>query len=117
MGSTHCLIDTYGIRVGIGLGAVLAAVGGLLKGLLATNFAAVVIGQVVLAIAQPFILNAVTALSARWFPLRERGTAAGLAALAQYLVSARKPCFAGSLVPDAWLPYPKQYRIMLLWVV
>jgi len=79
------VIDTYGIRVGIGIGALLAAVGGLLKGLLATSFAAVVIGQVVLAIAQPFVLNAVTALSARWFPLRERGTAAGLAALAQYL--------------------------------
>ena len=79
------VIDTWGIRVGIGIGAVLAAVGGLLKGLLATSFAAVVIGQVVLAVAQPFVLNAVTALSARWFPLRERGTAAGLAALAQYL--------------------------------
>jgi sugar phosphate permease len=36
-------------------------------------------------VAQPFVLNAVTALSALWFPLRERGTAAGLSALAQYL--------------------------------
>lgn len=79
------VIDTWGIRVGIGIGAVLAAVGGLLKGLLPASFVAVVIGQVVLAVAQPFVLNAVTALSVRWFPLRERGTAAGLAALAQYL--------------------------------
>jgi hypothetical protein len=45
----------------------------------------VVIAQIGLAVAQPFILNAVTALSVRWFPLRERATAAGLSALAQYL--------------------------------
>jgi len=38
-----------------------------------------------LAVAQPFILNAVTAVSVRWFPLRERGMAAGLSALAQYV--------------------------------
>jgi MFS family permease len=79
------VIDTWGIRVGIGIGSVLAAAGALLKGFMPTSFVAVVIGQVILAVAQPFILNAVTALSARWFPLRERGTAAGLAALAQYL--------------------------------
>jgi MFS family permease len=79
------VIDTYGIRVGISIGAVLAGVGGLCKGLFARDFEAVVFAQVGLAVAQPFILNSVTALSARWFPLRERATAAGLAALAQYL--------------------------------
>lgn len=79
------VIGRQGIRVGIGIGAVLAGVAGLLKGVFAASFAAVVICQVVLAIAQPFILNAVTAMSVRWFPLKERGTAAGLAALAQYI--------------------------------
>ena len=79
------VIDTWGIRVGIGIGAVLAALAGLAKGIFADSFTAIVIAQCVLAIAQPFILNAVTALTARWFPLPERGTAAGLAALAQYL--------------------------------
>jgi len=79
------MIDTYGIRVGISIGAVLAGVAGLMKGLFADSFTAVVIAQVGLAIAQPFILNAVTAVSARWFPLRERGMAAGFSALAQYI--------------------------------
>jgi FLVCR family MFS transporter 7 len=79
------VIDTYGIRVGISLGAALIGVCGLLKGVLAKSFLAVVIAQVGLAVAQPFVLNAVTAVSVRWFPLRERGTAAGLSALAQYV--------------------------------
>jgi len=79
------VIDTYGIRVGISIGASLVGVCGLLKGLFADDFTMVLIAQVGMAVAQPFILNAVTALSVRWFPLRERGTAAGLSALAQYL--------------------------------
>jgi len=79
------VIDTYGIRVGISIGAVLIGACGLLKGLLADDFTAVVVAQIGLAVAQPFVLNAVTAVSVRWFPLRERGMAAGLSALAQYL--------------------------------
>ncbi|MGB9339276.1 MAG: MFS transporter, partial [Polyangiales bacterium] len=79
------VIDTYGIRVGISIGTVLAGIAGLMKGMFADSFTAVVVAQVGLAIAQPFILNAVTAVSVRWFPLRERGMAAGFSALAQYL--------------------------------
>ena len=79
------LIDKYGIRVAIGLGAAIAGLSGLLKGYYANSFSIVVWAQIGLAIAQPLVLNAVTALSVRWFPLRERGLAAGLAILAQYL--------------------------------
>lgn len=79
------VIDTWGIRKGIGLGAVLAGTAGFLKGLFAANFTAVLVCQVVLAISQPFVLNAITAVSVRWFPLEERGLAAGLSSLAQYL--------------------------------
>ncbi len=79
------VIATRGIRVGLGLGAVLAGAAGLLKGIFAASFAAVVACQIVLAIAQPFILNAVTAVTVRWFPLKERAMAAGFAALAQYV--------------------------------
>jgi MFS family permease len=79
------VIDTFGIRVGVGTGAVLASAGALLKGAFAARFAAVLGGQLLLAIAQPFVINAASAVAARWFPLRERGLANGLAALAQYL--------------------------------
>ena len=79
------IIDTYGLRVGLGIGAALAGAAGLAKGLFAQNFTVVLIAQVILAVSQPFILNAATTLGARWFPLRERGLAVGFASLAQYL--------------------------------
>jgi MFS family permease len=79
------VIDTYGIRIGLGIGAGIAVACGLLKGFMAESYIGVLFAQVGLSIAQPFILNAVTALTVRWFPLRERGLAAGLSALAQYL--------------------------------
>ncbi len=79
------VIDTYGIRRGVGIGAALAGAAGLVKGLFGAHFGVVLGAQLVLAAAQPFIINGVTALTVRWFPLKERGLAAGLAALAQYL--------------------------------
>ena len=79
------IIDTFGIRVGLGIGSILTAVFSLMKGFGGASFAVVLAAQCGLAAAQPFILNAVTAVTVRWFPLNERGTAAGLAALAQYL--------------------------------
>jgi len=79
------IIDKRGIKVGLGIGSLLLAFAGLAKGIWAGSFAAQIAAQTVLAIAQPFIINAVTAVSVRWFPLRERGTAAGLASLSQYL--------------------------------
>lgn len=79
------IIDTYGIKIGIGLGSLIAAISALGKGFYAHDFTAVLIFQTGLAVSQPFILNSVTALTVRWFPLNERGTAAGISALAQYL--------------------------------
>ena len=79
------VIDTYGIRRGLAVGAILLAVFSLIKALFARSFAGVVLAQTGLALAQPFILNGVTAVTARWFPLYERGMAAGLLALAQYI--------------------------------
>lgn len=79
------IIDTYGIRIGVGIGSVLTIIFSLMKGIGGANFSVVLVAQLGLAAAQPFILNAVTAVTVRWFPLRERGTAAGLASLAQYL--------------------------------
>ncbi len=79
------VIDTWGIKKGIGIGAVICAISALGKGIFADSFSAQIIFQLGLAISQPFILNALTALTARWFPLEERGTAAGLGTLSQFL--------------------------------
>jgi cyanate permease len=78
-------IDTYGFRVAVGIGAVLTGVFGLLRGLLATDYTLVLISQIGIAIGQPFILNALTKVAARWFPIQERATASGLGTLAMYL--------------------------------
>jgi MFS family permease len=79
------VIDTYGIKVGLGIGAFLLGAFSLVKAIFVSNLTGVIIAQTGLAIAQPFILNAVTALTVRWFPLNERAMAAGLSALAQYV--------------------------------
>lgn len=79
------VIDTYGIRIAVGIGAGLTGIFGLLRGILAPNYTLVLIAQIGIAIGQPFILNAVTTVAARWFPIKERATAAGLGSLAMYL--------------------------------
>jgi MFS family permease len=79
------MIDTYGIRRAVGIGAALTAVFGLLRGLWADNYTLVLIAQIGIAIGQPFLLNAITTVAARWFAIRERATASGLGSLAMYL--------------------------------
>ncbi len=78
-------IDTWGFRPAVGLGAVLTGLFGLLRGLLAPGYTLVLICQIGIAVGQPFILNAVTTLAARWFPPGERATATGLGSLGIYL--------------------------------
>ena len=89
------VIDTYGIRVGVGIGAVLTGVFGLMRGLLAADYTTVLIAQIGIAVGQPFLLNAITKVAARWFPLEDRGDRLG-AGHAQHV--RRAGCGAG---PDA----------------
>jgi MFS family permease len=79
------VIDTYGIRVSVGIGAVLTGIFGLLRGFAGNNYSLVLISQIIIAIGQPFILNAITTVAARWFPIKERATASGLGSLAAYV--------------------------------
>lgn len=78
-------IDTYGIKVAVGIGVVLTGIFGLLRGLVGQNYTLVLISQIIIAIGQPFILNAITTVAARWFPIKERATASGLGSLAMYV--------------------------------
>jgi sugar phosphate permease len=79
------VIDTFGFRTAVAIGALLTGVFGLMRGLVATSYTLVLIAQIGIAVGQPFILNAVTKVSARWFPLKERATAAGMGSLAAYV--------------------------------
>ena len=79
------IIDTYGIRAGVGTGVLLTGVFGLLRGMVHDSYSLILLTQVGIAIGQPFILNAITKVAARWFPLEERATASGLGTLAMYI--------------------------------
>ncbi len=78
------VIDTYGFKVAVGIGAALTGVFGLTRGIFADNFTLVLLSQIGIAIGQPFILNAITMVAARWFPQGERATASGMGSLAMY---------------------------------
>ncbi|MBU0573836.1 MAG: MFS transporter [Candidatus Margulisbacteria bacterium] len=79
------IIDTYGLRLGMGIGAVLTIIASLIKGFYAADYTMVLIAQIGLSIAQPFILNAITKVGVRWFPIAERATIAGIIMLSQYI--------------------------------
>jgi MFS family permease len=78
-------IDTYGVKLGVGVGAALTGIFGLMRGLVAESFTWVLVAQIGIAIGQPFVLNALTTIAGRWFPAQERATATGLGSLAIYL--------------------------------
>ncbi|MDH4211435.1 MAG: MFS transporter [candidate division WOR-3 bacterium] len=79
------VIDTYGFRVAVGIGALLTAVFALTRGIFASYYWVVFASQIGIAIGQPFIIGSITKVAARWFPINERATAAGLGTLALYI--------------------------------
>ncbi len=79
------MIDTWGYRKAVGLGAALMGVFGLLRGLFASDYTMVLIATLGVAAAQPFLLNAVSTVAAKWFPMEERATASGLALVAGFI--------------------------------
>ena len=73
-------IDTYGIYVTVGLGAILMAVFGVLRGF-AVNYTQVFWMTAGLALAQPFLLNSWTKFAAHWFGVEDRATIVGVVTL------------------------------------
>jgi MFS family permease len=79
------MIDTMGYRKAVSIGAVLMGVAGLMRGLLGANYLGVLLSTLILAAAQPFMLNAISPVAAKWFPIQERATASGLVLVANFL--------------------------------
>lgn len=79
------LIDVRGFRAGVGAGAVLMGVCGLLRGFAGRNYGEALAATIGIAAAQPFMLNAWTKVPARWFALTERATGVALATLAMLI--------------------------------
>jgi len=79
------VIDTYGFRAAVGIGAALTAIFALTRGIFASSYWVVFGSQIGIAVGQPFIIGSITKVAARWFPINERATAAGLGTLSLYL--------------------------------
>jgi MFS family permease len=75
------LIDKYDFKIGAGIGAAFMGIFGFFR-FFATDYFLALIFQIGIAIAQPFLLNTITKLSANWFPERERTTATGISLIA-----------------------------------
>jgi MFS family permease len=82
------VIDTYGFRKAVSIGAVLMSVFAIMRGLAGANYMLVLIGSIGIAIGQPFLMNAWTKVPANWFSINERATAVGLVTLANLLGTA-----------------------------
>jgi MFS family permease len=82
------VIDTYGFRKAVSIGAVLMGVFAILRGLAGANYTLVLIGSIGIAIGQPFLMNAWTKVPANWFSIDERATAVGLVTLANLVGTA-----------------------------
>jgi MFS family permease len=82
------VIDTFGFRRAVSIGAVLMGVMGVARGLAGANYSLVLLSTIGIAVAQPFLLNAWTKVPANWFSVNERATAVGLVILANLVGTA-----------------------------
>jgi MFS family permease len=82
------IIDRFGFKKGVGLGAFLLGVFGLLRGFLAADYNLVLAATIGIALAQPLLLNSFTTLAAKWFPINERAMVSGLAVAAGFIGTA-----------------------------
>lgn len=98
------IVDRFGYRYSLIIGAVLTAVFGVVRAVYAENFTVVLIAQFIIAIGQPFLLNISTKVPANWFPVNERSTAAGILTMAQYVGFAVPMLLSPILVKSQGIP-------------
>jgi MFS family permease len=82
------VIDTYGFRLAVSIGALMMGVFGVARGLTGANYTLVLVCTIGIAIAQPFLLNSWTKVPANWFSPNERATAVGLVTLSSLIGTA-----------------------------
>ncbi|HUT54490.1 MAG TPA: MFS transporter [bacterium] len=94
------MIDRFGFKKGVGLGAVLLGGFGLLRGMFPGDYHTVMALTIGIALAQPLLLNAFTTLAAKWFPFQERAMVSGLAMAANFLGTAAGLMLTPTLVEN-----------------
>lgn len=98
------VIDTYGFKLAVSIGAVLMGVFGLLRGFAGTNYTLVLWSTIGIAAAQPFLLNAWTKVPAKWFAIEERATAVGMVTLANLVGTALGMVLTPILIESTSIP-------------
>ncbi len=79
------LIDTWGFKKAVSLGAILMAVFGMMRGIFALDWTMTLVATIGLAVAQPLFLNSGTKLAANWFRLEQRATIIGIGGISTLL--------------------------------
>ena len=82
------VIDKYGFRLAVSIGAILMGVFAIARGLAGANYGLVLASTIGIAIGQPFLMNSWTKVPANWFSIDERATAVGLVTLSNLLGAA-----------------------------
>ncbi len=98
------MIDTYGFRLSVSIGAALMGVFGLLRGLAGANYSLVLWATFGIAAAQPFLLNAWTTVPAKWFAIEERATAVGIVTLGNLVGTALGMVLTPVLIESMSIP-------------
>lgn len=98
------MIDTYGFKPAVSLGAVLMGVFGVVRGIAGSNYTLVMLSTIGIAAAQPFLLNAWTKVPANWFSIDERATAVGLVTLANLVGIALGMALTPALIQTIPIP-------------
>ncbi len=79
------VIDKFGFRHSLTIGAIITAIFGIFRMLFADHYMIALLCQFLIAVGQPFLLNISTKVPANWFPVNERSIASGILTMAQYL--------------------------------
>jgi len=98
------VIDTYGFRLAVSIGAVMMGIFGVMRGLAGANYSLVLWSTIGIAAAQPFLLNAWTTVPAKWFAIEERATAVGLITLANLVGTALGMVLTPILIESMSIP-------------
>ncbi|KAJ9613891.1 hypothetical protein H2200_002027 [Cladophialophora chaetospira] len=110
---TFYVLHKYGPRTAIIIAASLLLVGNWVKygATRANNFAGVMVGQLIIGFAQPFVLSSPTSYSNLWFSAAGRTTATAVTSLSNPFGAA-----LGQLISPFWADKPSDIPNMILYI-
>jgi MFS family permease len=105
--------EKWGYRKTVSFGAILTGIGGLVRGFWGGSYTVVVIATIIFSIGQPFIINAMGVVAAKWFPVNERAIANSMGIL---------PTILGMLLGMVVVPLELKHgqtipEVLLVWGV